>query len=33
MKRVIQEALSSAGLFLYEILKRVTALKDVIDKS
>ena len=33
MKRVIQEASVIGRAFLYEILKRVTALKDVIDKS
>jgi len=33
MKRVIQEASVIGRAFLYEILKRVTALKDVMDKS
>ena len=33
MKRVIQEASVIGRAFLYEILKRVTELKDVIDKS
>jgi class 3 adenylate cyclase/tetratricopeptide (TPR) repeat protein len=33
MKRIIQEASVIGRAFLYEILKRVTALKDVIDKS
>jgi len=33
MKRVIQEASVIGRTFLYEILKRVTELKDVIDKS
>jgi class 3 adenylate cyclase/tetratricopeptide (TPR) repeat protein len=33
MKRIIQEASVIGRAFLYEILRRVTALKDVIDKS
>jgi len=33
MKRIIQEASVIGRAFLYEILKRVTELKDVIDKS
>jgi class 3 adenylate cyclase/tetratricopeptide (TPR) repeat protein len=33
MKRIIQEASVIGRAFLYEILKRVTALKDVMDKS
>jgi len=33
MKRVIQEASVIGRTFLYEILKRVTELRDVIDKS
>jgi len=33
MKRIVQEASVIGRAFLYEILKRVTELKDVIDKS
>jgi class 3 adenylate cyclase/tetratricopeptide (TPR) repeat protein len=33
MKRIIQEASVIGRAFLYEILKKVTALKDAIDKS
>jgi class 3 adenylate cyclase len=33
MKRIIQEASVIGRAFLYEILRRATALKDVIDKS
>jgi class 3 adenylate cyclase/tetratricopeptide (TPR) repeat protein len=33
MKRIIQEASVIGRAFLYEILRRVTALRDVIDKS
>jgi class 3 adenylate cyclase/tetratricopeptide (TPR) repeat protein len=33
MKRIIQEASVIGRVFIYELLKRVTGLKDVIDKS